>query len=132
MPQRGVGSWIVIALFTVSGVLHLVSARSFLWLMPPELGDNVNFTLVYASGVVELLCAVGLILRSRWAPLLTTLTLLAIWPANIWYAVDQLGSDNTLLTVIAWLRLPLQLPLLWWAWKSPTGRAPRTTPESLP
>lgn len=132
MPKRGVGSWIVIALFTVSGVLHLVSAGSFLWLMPPELGDNVNLTLVYVSGVVELVCAVGLFLHFRWAPLLTTLTLLAIWPANIWYAVDQLGSDNTVLTVIAWIRVPLQLPLLWWAWKSPTGHTPRPSPQSLP
>lgn len=123
MSKRGVGSWIVLALFTISGVLHLVSAGSFLWLMPPELGENVNLTLVYVSGVVELVCAVGLFLRFRWAPLLTTLTLLAIWPANIWYAVDQLGSDNTVLTVIAWVRIPLQLPLLWWAWKSPVRKS---------
>ena len=27
---------------------------------------------------------------------------------------------HMVLTVIAWVRIPLQLPLLWWAWKSPT------------
>ena len=120
MTKRGVGSWIVIALFTVSGVLHLVSPGGFLWLMPPELGESTNLALVYVSGVVELACVLGLLKRWNWAPMLTVLTLLAVWPANIWFAFDQLSSDNTVLTVIAWVRIPLQLPLLWWAWKSPT------------
>jgi len=119
MQRRKVGSWIVIALFAASGVLHLVTPGGFLWLMPPELGETTNLVLVYASGVVELLCVVGLLGRWRWAPMLTVLTLLAVWPANIWYAFDQLGSDNTALVIAAWVRLPLQIPLLWWAWKSP-------------
>lgn len=119
MQRRKVGSWIVIALFGVSGVLHLVSPGGFLWLMPPELGETTNLALVYVSGVVELLCVVGLLGRWRWAPMLTVLTLLAVWPANIWFAFDQLGSDNTALIIAAWVRLPLQIPLLWWAWKSP-------------
>jgi uncharacterized membrane protein len=119
MQRRKVGSWIVIALFTVSGVLHLVSPGGFLWLMPPELGEGTNLALVYVSGVAELLCVVGLLGRWRWAPMLTVLTLLAVWPANIWFSFDQLGSDNTALIIAAWVRLPLQIPLLWWAWKSP-------------
>ena len=119
MPRRKVGSWIVIALFSVSGVLHLVTPGGFLWLMPSELGETTNLALVYVSGVVELLCVLGLLGRWRWAPMLTVLTLLAVWPANIWFAFDQLGSDNTALVIAAWVRLPLQIPLLWWAWKSP-------------
>jgi uncharacterized membrane protein len=87
--------------------------------MPPELSETTNLVLIYASGVVELLCALGLLQRWPWAPMLTVLTLLAVWPANIWYAFDQLGSDNTALVIAAWVRLPLQIPLLWWAWKSP-------------
>lgn len=119
MPRRSIGSWIVIALFSISGVLHLVSPHGFLWLMPPEWGELFNLTLVYVSGVVELACAFGLLMRWRWAPILTMLTLLAVWPANIWYAFDQLGSENTALTITAWIRLPLQILLIWWAWKSP-------------
>lgn len=119
MSKRKVGSWIVIALLSVSGVLHLVSPQGFLWLMPPELGEQFNLMLVYISGVVELACVLGLLMKWRWAPTLTVLTLLAVWPANIWYAFDQLGSDNTALTIAAWVRLPLQIPLIWWAWKSP-------------
>ncbi|MEY2698091.1 MAG: hypothetical protein RL720_47 [Actinomycetota bacterium] len=119
MQRRRIGSWIVIALFAASGVLHLVTPGGFLWLMPPELSETTNLVLIYASGVVELLCALGLLQRWPWAPMLTVLTLLAVWPANIWYAFDQLGSDNTALVIASWVRLPLQIPLLWWAWKSP-------------
>ncbi|BAU99410.1 DoxX family protein [Aurantimicrobium minutum] len=121
MTKRGVGSWIVIALLGLSGFLHLVTPQGFLWLMPPELGEGVNLGVVYVSGVVELVCVVGLLLRARWAPTVTVLTLLAIWPANIWFAFSTIGAGNTLLTVIAFVRLPLQLLLLWWAWKSPVN-----------
>jgi uncharacterized membrane protein len=127
MPKRKVGSWIVIVMFSLSGVLHLLSPAGFLTLMPPELGESVNLTLIYASGVVELVCAGGLLLRWRWAPLLTVATLLAVWPANIWYAFDQLGSDDLVLTIAAWVRLPLQIVLIWWAWKSPVKNSQRHT-----
>jgi len=117
--RRGIGSWIVIVMFLVSGVLHIVSPAGFLFLMPPFLDEALSYFLIYASGVAEIVSAVGLLLRARWAPLLTVATLLAVWPANIWFAIDQIGNPDTTMVVIAWLRLPLQLPLLWWAWKSP-------------
>jgi uncharacterized membrane protein len=44
--------------------------------------------------------------------------LLAVWPANIWFAFDSLGSSDPWLIVAAWLRLPLQLPLIYFAVKS--------------
>lgn len=110
------GSWIVVLLFTTSGILHLVNPGAFLWLMPPWLPEPI--TLVYLSGVAELVAAAGLLLRLRWAPVFTVLTLLAIWPANWWFAIDSLGSDPAL-AIAAWLRLPLQIPLIIWAWRNP-------------
>jgi uncharacterized membrane protein len=106
-------------MFMVSGVLHIVSPAGFLFLMPPFLDESLSYFLIYASGVAEIVSAVGLLLRARWAPLLTVATLLAVWPANIWFAIDQLGNPDTAMVVIAWVRLPLQLLLIWWAWKSP-------------
>jgi uncharacterized membrane protein len=106
-------------MFLVSGVLHIVSPAGFLFLMPPFLDEALSYFLIYASGVAEIVSAVGLLLRARWAPLLTVATLLAVWPANIWFAIDQLGNPDTAMVVIAWVRLPLQLLLIWWAWKSP-------------
>ena len=111
-----IGSWIVVILFTLSGVLHLVNPGAFLWLMPPWLPEPI--LLIYLSGVAELLAAGGLLLKHRWAPIFTVLVLLAVWPANWWFALDVLTS-NPDLALAAWLRLPLQLPLLWFAYKSP-------------
>jgi uncharacterized membrane protein len=111
-----VGSWIVVILFTLSGVLHLLNPEAFLWLMPPWLPEPI--LLIYLSGFAELLAAAGLLLKQRWAPIFTVLVLLAVWPANWWFALDVLTS-NPDLALAAWLRLPLQLPLLWFAYKSP-------------
>jgi uncharacterized membrane protein len=114
---RGVGAWIVIGLFLTSGVLHLVNPEAFLWLMPPFLPEPI--VLIYASGVAELIAGVGLLLKARFAPLLTVLVLLAVWPANWWFAIDLIGEGEGWLVALAWLRLPLQIPLMWWAWRSP-------------
>lgn len=114
---RGVGAWIVIALFLTSGVLHLVNPEAFLWLMPPFLPAPI--VLIYASGVAELIAGVGLLLKARFAPLFTVLVLLAVWPANWWFAIDLIGEGEGWLVALAWLRLPLQILLMWWAWRSP-------------
>jgi uncharacterized membrane protein len=108
-----IGALVVAALFLASGVLHLVNPSAFLWLMPPWL--PLKTELIVISGVMELASAIGLIFKLRWAPLLTVLTLLAVWPANWWFAIDSLTS-NPEIALIAWLRLPLQLPLLYWAY----------------
>lgn len=110
-----IGALVVAALFVASGVLHLVNPSAFLWLMPPWL--PLKTELIVISGVMELASAIGLIFKLRWAPLLTVLTLLAVWPANWWFAIDSLTS-NPEIALIAWLRLPLQLPLLYWAYRA--------------
>jgi uncharacterized membrane protein len=115
--KRRLGSWVVIGVFLTSGVLHLINPEAFLWLMPPFLPYPLE--LVYASGVAELVAALGLLFRYRWALFFTVLVLLAVWPANWWFAIDVLGSGDLWLAIAAWLRLPLQIPLILWAWRSP-------------
>lgn len=110
------GSWVLVTIFTLSGFLHLINPSGFLWLMPTWLPEPM--LLIYISGVMELVAAAGLLFGFRWAPLLAVVTLLAVWPANWWFAFDSLGGDPAL-AVVAWLRLPLQLPLIIWAYKSP-------------
>ena len=117
MERRSVGSWVVIVAFGVSGVGHLLNPAAFLWLMPPWLPWHVE--LIYLSGVAELLAAVGLLARWRYSPGFTVAVLLAVWPANWWFAIDSLSQGALLTSTIAWLRLPLQIPLIWWAWRSP-------------
>ena len=111
-----IGSWIVIAAFTASGILHLVNPSAFLFLLPEWTPEPM--LLIYLSGVAELASALGLLLRKNWGRYLTIATLLAIWPANWWFAIDALSGDP-MLAVVAWLRLPLQIPLVVWAWRNP-------------
>lgn len=87
-----------------------------MFLMPPWLPEPI--LLIYLSGIAELIAAIGLLLRQRWAPIFTVLVLFAVWPANWWFAIDALSS-NPDIALAAWLRLPLQIPLIWWALRSP-------------
>lgn len=105
--------WFIVVAFTASGVLHLINPESFLWLMPAWLPEPI--ALIYLSGVFELVCAAGLLFKQRWAGWLTTLVLLGVWPANIWYAFSVLDSGNAGLIAAAWLRLPLQIPLIYYS-----------------
>lgn len=115
-----VGSKVVIGAFLVSGTLHLIVPAQFMPLLP----DWTPFPLllVYLSGIAELLAAIGLIAKLRWAPIFTSLVLLAVWPANWWVAIEATNNAEIATAVIAWLRLPLQLPLIYWALKSPVKR----------
>jgi len=97
-----------------------VNPAAFLWLMPPWLPEH-NF-LILLSGVFELVCAIGLLAKVKWSGYLSALVLLAIWPANIWYAFDVLNQENTGLMVAAWLRLPLQIPFIYAAIKFARNR----------
>ncbi len=117
--DRPVGTWIVAGLFGVSGVGHLVRPEAYVALMPPWLGPPIPW--IVASGVVELTCAAGLLTRQRWAPRATAATLVIIWVGNIYYAVDVTTRESASLGLLAaaWLRLPLQVPLIIWAWRSP-------------
>lgn len=110
----------IIVAFLASGTLHLINPAGFLFLLPnwtPE-----PYLLIYLSGIAELACAIGLLLRKDWSRYLTIATLLAVWPANWWFAINALNGD-LLLAVVAWLRLPLQIPLILWAWRHPVKTA---------
>lgn len=117
------GTWLVAGLFAASGTLHLVRPATFEPLIPPELGDPTAWVL--ASGVAELACAGGLLARARWAPAATAATLVVIWAGNLQMAVDVTRSSRTgpAAVVGAWVRLPLQVPLIRMAIRSP--RRPR-------
>ncbi len=107
------------AIFTGSGVLHLVRPDLFLPLIPR--GLPAPDVLVAVSGVVELACAAGLVTRRPWAGPVSAVVLIAIFPGNVQFALDQAAAPaaDPRLVAAAWLRLPLQLPLIWAALQAP-------------
>ncbi|MEO6142887.1 MAG: DoxX family protein [Dermatophilaceae bacterium] len=115
------GPWMVAAAFTVSGLLHLANPAIFTPLVPCVLPGPTE--LVYASGVVELICAVGLWRRDRWAGIVAAALLVIIWPANLQATITAQEGDDLATKVVTWIRLPLQFPLVWLALQS--GRRQR-------
>jgi uncharacterized membrane protein len=113
--------FVVAAAFSASGVVHLVHPATFTRIVPTFLPSKT--ALVYVSGVAELVCAVGLWRRDRWAALAATSLLLVIWPANLQMAIDAQRGDVLATKVEDWIRLPLQLPLIWCALQSGRRRA---------
>ena len=116
---------------TTAGVLHFVIPSSYQRMVPRAVGSPRALVLV--SGVAEI--GVGVLLvspRTRAAGgWITAALLVALFPANVQMALDggvpgqgfPLGSP-----VVAWARLPLQVPLVVWAWRIATrahGAGPR-------
>lgn len=104
-------------LLAAAGALHFVRPGPYASIMPSALGDPLPW--VYASGVAEIACAVGLTRTRtrRGAALATALLFVAVFPANVQMAVSALRSDtaSSLTQAITLARLPLQVPLVLWA-----------------
>lgn len=101
------------ALFAASGVTHFVKPEVFAEIAPRFL--PAPETLVYLSGAAELVCAAGLLTKRRWAAAASVILLVAVLPANVQMAVDitsREGADSWQ-SVVAWARVPLQIPLIW-------------------
>jgi len=119
--------WLVASAFILSGVIHLAHPGTFTPIVPHFL--PVPTELVYASGVAELICAVGLWRRDRWAGIAAAVLLAIIWPANLQAAITaQQGHDLTA-KVVDWIRFPLQIPLIWFALQSGRGPAKEVVPD---
>ena len=102
------------AMMTSMGVLHFVVPKPFMRIVPHRLGRPRFWT--YASGVAELVSGILLLnpRTSKAGGAAATATIVAVYPANIQMAVDA-GAPRNLLSLGAWLRLPLQVPMIAWA-----------------
>lgn len=111
-------------IFATSGVLHLVRPQVFEGIIPRAL--PAPRTLVYASGVAELLCAAGLLYppTRRFAGPASAALLVAVFPANIQMSADvgklaerkrTAGTRAAFVGTLA--RLPLQWPMIRTAWR---------------
>ena len=125
--RQGAPSFLAV-LFGASGVVHLLSPRTFEPLIPSWLPRPR--AVVYLSGIAEIVCSGGLLKRTPWARAASVLLLLAIFPGNIQMAVTASRVSPgrwTLRQMLAISRLPLQLPLVWAALQC---EGPATTTSS--
>jgi len=118
---RYVGLALVFTWFAVGGVTHFTNADMFVRIVPPYVPSAL--TVVYISGVLELLGAIGLCLprwRERAGIGLFVLTI-CVTPANVYMWVHPDLFANISPSLLFW-RLPLQVALLaciWWSTRTP-------------
>ncbi|MGI8691074.1 MAG: DoxX family protein [Thermomicrobiales bacterium] len=100
-----------------SGVLHFIAPGPYRRIVPVPLRAHAA-AVVATSGICELVCAALLAIpRTRRLGATATAGLfVAVFPANIQMAFDSLHADTPVaVAIVAWLRLPLQIPLVLWA-----------------
>ena len=118
-------AYVLAATFLGAGVSHFTNPEFYEPIVPAPL-QPYKRELVKWSGVAELVCAAGLLLprTRRRAGTASALLLVAVFPANIQQAVD--GGRDDIDGVggsagVAWLRLPLQIPLIRMALRARKG-----------
>ncbi len=107
----------LIAIFAGSGVLHFLRPAPFVAIVPEVLPRKKE--LVHISGLIELVGAVMLAIprtRRRGGALAAAL-LVGVFPANVSMAI-RAGRRSRWYRAAAWARLPLQFPLVKWAWQA--------------
>ena len=110
---KRISLWVMAALYAFAGFNHLANPAFYLAIIPPEL-PNPEWLNV-SSGLAEIVLGVFLLEpRTRvFAAWGIIALLIAVFPANLYAASHQLGSDNTLLHNA---RLAFQLVFVAWAW----------------
>ncbi len=104
----------------LAGIAHFVVPRSYERIVPRFFDDPAFW--VRWSGVAEIGCAalVAYPKTRRPGALAAICLFVAVFPANVQMALDggiagepfPLGSP-----AVAWARLPLQIPVILWAWR---------------
>lgn len=111
------GRIILSVLFILAGSLHFLVPHLYLKIMPPYL--PAPLPLIYISGAAEIAGGLGLFLpgtrhAAAWG---LVALLIAVMPANIYMTTAHIAFPGIMGQSWAqWARLPLQIPLIYWAW----------------
>ncbi|MEO6588050.1 MAG: DoxX family membrane protein [Pyrinomonadaceae bacterium] len=106
--------YILAGAFIFAGIYHFINPPFYLRMMPPVL--PAHLFLVYLSGAFEILFGVLLAIPkfSRLAAWLIIALLIAVFPANIYMAMNPQLFPEISQTAL-YVRLPLQIILIAWA-----------------
>lgn len=110
------GRWLLAVLFVAAGAMHFVVPGVYVSIVPPYFSHPS--ALVAVSGMAEIAGGWGLLWEKtrRAAAVGLALLLVAVLPANWWMAASHMQIGHPAAPQWAlWVRLPLQLPLIWWA-----------------
>ena len=118
---KNLGLGVVFLWFMGGGIAHFTSADFFVAIMPPYLGYHTE--IVYISGILEILGAIGILIPRfrQWAGNGLLLLVICVSPANIhMWLHPELFPDVP--AVFLSVRLVIQVALLmliWWCTRTP-------------
>lgn len=100
--------------FVTTGILHFLLPEAYEEIVPDQL--PYPHEIVRISGAAEIAGGVGVAFeRTRAAAgIWLAAVLVAVFPANVNMALNS-GRYASIAPVLLWVRLPLQLLLIWWA-----------------
>jgi len=107
--------FVMAAFYVFAGVMHFVSPKFFLKIMPPYI--PYHQLIVSVSGLAEILLGIGLLFSStrQYAAWGIIVLLIAVFPANVYMAVAE--KFQSMSPWVRWGRLPIQAVLIWWAYQ---------------
>lgn len=113
--MKKIALYVFCLLFALAGVGHFFLDSFFIMGMPEWVPFRA--AIVYISGVMEILLALGLFLKKtrEKAGILIAGFLVLVFPVNIYMALTPENYD--LPSAALWIRLPLQIVLIWWVLK---------------
>lgn len=110
--------WVMAILYAFAGFNHLLNPDFYIAIMPPGLPNPEWLNLL--SGLAEIVLGV-FILEPRvrvYAAWGIIALLIAVFPANVYVALENVGFDGpgTGNPAFNWIRLPFQGLFAVWAW----------------
>ena len=112
--------WVMAGAYILGGFNHLVNPEFYLAIVPPGLPNPEWLNVI--AGLAEIALGV-FVLEPRvrvFAAWGIVALLIAIFPANLYVATENLGlpaaEPGTGNALLNWARLPLQAVLIAWAW----------------
>ncbi len=122
---KKIGLILLALFFMAAGINHFVNSDIYVAIVPHYLPAHLE--LVYLSALFEILGGIGVVLSPirQWVGYGLIALLIAVFPANIYMAMNP---DKFVDIVSAWVlyaRLPLQFLLIWWTfWATRVDRTP--------
>ena len=109
-----IGVILLALFFMAAGANHFLNSDIYVAIMPSYLPAHLE--LVYISGLLEILGGIGVVLSPtrQWAGYGLIVLLIAVFPANLYMAMnpDKFGDIASAWALYA--RLPLQFLLIGW------------------
>ncbi|TRO65382.1 DoxX family protein [Christiangramia sabulilitoris] len=102
-------------MYIIAGIFHFLKPRMYMRIMPRYL--PAHKTLVYLSGLAEILLGIGLFFPdTKDFSIYGIILMLSIFLLVHFYMLSSKKAAAGIPTWILIVRIPLQFFLMWWAW----------------